>query len=186
MIQKNAKDVDLLRFFRNEEADCEGRMFEDILKYSPDEIEYKHNFIQWIFPTKEKSAYNQNAPIIDNRFAKRFQDDKLAKCNFCKSCQLYLNYIGYQCTKGEITRAQSPYIFYQLPSHNLLRITRVLNSLNQVGNSECSKRLYKALMNELDLHPDKISLTTKLFWEATQPKTTINKNTSNSLVELIS
>ncbi len=66
---KDAKDVDLIRFFRNEVPDFEGRMFEDILKYTSDDIEYQHNYIQWIFPTKEMNQYNFKAPTIDNNFA---------------------------------------------------------------------------------------------------------------------
>ncbi len=182
---KEAKDVDLIRFFRNEQADCEGRMLEDILKYTPDEIEHKHNFIQWIFPTISKSRFNRNAPIIDDSFKDRFQKDNLVKCNFCKSCQLYLNYIGFQCKDGNITCTPFHKMFHQLPSHNLLRITRVLESLNQIGNSDCSQRLYKSIMDEVELHPEKIPLETKLYWEATQPQFATKREVPNMLLGAI-
>ncbi len=101
---KANNDVELIRFFRNEESDSEGRMLEDILKYSSDEIEHRHDFIQWIFPTKEKSRFNRNAPMLDDNFKDELQNDKLAKCNFCRSCQLYLKYIGFQCKDGNIVK----------------------------------------------------------------------------------
>lgn len=165
--------IDLIRFFRNEQADCEGRMLDDILKYSPEEIEDYHNFIQWIFPTKEMSEYNSNAPTIDDKFKNVFQNNEIAKSNFCKSCQLYLNYIGFQCNKSEIVCKPNPSMFYELPTHNLLRITRVLNSLNQIGNFACSRQLYRLLRKEAELHPNKINNTTLQYWQLTQKESQI-------------
>ena len=49
--------VDLIRFFRNERPDNRGRYHKDLLQYDADFIERKHDFIQWIFPTMEKSGF---------------------------------------------------------------------------------------------------------------------------------
>ncbi len=70
-------------------------------------------------------------------------------------------------------------MFYELPSHNLLRITRMLNSLNQVGNIECSRKLYKSIMEEAESHPHKISDATKSFWESTQLESSTSKEIPN-------
>ncbi|WP_251623907.1 hypothetical protein [Odoribacter lunatus] len=63
----------LIRFFKNEATDSAGRTLKDILLFNDDEIEYCHNFIQWIFPTQMKSQHNNDAPIIDSDFKKLFQ-----------------------------------------------------------------------------------------------------------------
>lgn len=162
------KLINLMKFFRNEEPNSEGCKLEDILQYSFSKMECQHNFIQWIFPTKERSQYNSTAPLIIDSFKNEFQDDPLAKRYFCESCQLYLNHIGFSCVRGDIVCSPNPFIFYQLPSHNLLRITRVLNSLNQIGNTECSGKLYKALITEVERHPLKVNQTTVDFWKMTQ------------------
>ncbi len=169
-------NTSLIYFFRNERTDIEGRMLDDILKFTPDKIENCHNFSLRIFPTKEKSDYNYYAPIIDDTFKETFQNDKLAKSNFCKSCQLYLNYIGFQCNNRNIICKPNSQMFHELPKHNLLRITRMLNSLNQIGNSKCSKQLYKLLRQETDLHPYKINDTTLHYWRLTQDEEVNNKN----------
>ncbi len=160
--------INLIRFFRNEQADVEGRMLYDILQYTSVDLEFYHDFIQWIFPTIEKSAFNVYAPVIDETFKEEFQNDKLAKQNFCKSCQLYLSYIGFQCNRDNIICNPNPYIFDELPAHNLLRITRVLSSLNQVGNTSCSSQLYKALMKEVKKRPYKVNEITLQYWKETQ------------------
>ena len=166
------KLVDLTGFFRNEEADNLGRYHKDILLFTNEEIEYEHNFIQWIFPTIEKSRFNSDAPTLEENFGERFQKDELAKSNYCKSCQLYLNYIGFHCEQGRIECIR-PGRIYELPSHNYLRITRMLNSLNQVGNNTCSVNLYQALMKEIKTDSNKIDEKTLKYWRETQK---VNRN----------
>ncbi|MDF9828846.1 ADP-ribosylglycohydrolase family protein [Parabacteroides sp. PF5-6] len=168
-IEPSAKEpIDLIAFFRNEQADVEGRMLEDILQFSFWQIENKHDFIQWIFPTKEKSRFNGKAPILDKTFVSRFQKDELAKNNFCRSCQMYLNHIGLNCLDKCVSPDSSGNKFYEMPTHNLLRISRMLNSLNQVGNRQCSWNIYNNISKEAKLYPNKINEETLLFWKGTQ------------------
>lgn len=176
------ESIDLICFFREELADIEGRMLGDILKYTPEQIESKHDFIQWIFPTIEKSRFNRNAPVINGEFKREFKKDELAKQNFCKSCQLYLNYIGFHCIDREIQINSSGNKFYELPFHNQLRITRVLNSLTQIGNTQCSANLYNALLKEVKLYPNKINDNTLQYWKLTQGE---NMDCSNVLIGAI-
>ena len=143
-----------------------------ILQFSEEQIEYNHDFIQWIFPTIEKSRFNSDAPTLEENFSERFQKDELAKSNYCKSCQLYLNYIGFRCEQGKIESIK-PGRIYELPSHNYLRITRMLNSLNQVGNNTCSANLYQALMKEVRADSNKIDEHTLKYWKETQK---VNRN----------
>ena len=165
--QSKEKRIDLIRFFKNEETDSKWRYHQDILQFTNEQIEYNHDFIQWIFPTIEKSQFHPDSPTIDKRFKERFQKDELAKYNYCKSCQLYLNYIGFHCENGNIQCIKSGRI-YELPYHNQLRITRMLNSLNQVGNNPCSANVYQALMKEIRSDSDGIDERTLEYWRNTQ------------------
>lgn len=164
--------VNLMRFFRNEQPDNRDRYHKDILQFGKNEIEYKHDFIQWIFPTIEKSQFHPEAPTFEENFSERFQKDELAKSNYCRSCQMYLNYIGFRCVQGKIECIKQGQI-YELPSHNYLRITRMLNSLNQVGNNTCSVNLYQALMKEVRADSNKIDERTIKYWKETQK---VNRN----------
>lgn len=165
--QSKEKRIDLIRFFKNEETDSKWRYHQNILQFTDEQIEYNHDFIQWIFPTIEKSQFHPDSPTIDKRFKERFQKDELAKYNYCKSCQLYLNYIGFHCENGNIQCIKSGRI-YELPFHNQLRITRMLNSLNQVGNNQCSVNVYQALMKEIRSDSDGIDERTLKYWKNTQ------------------
>lgn len=162
-------DAEVLAFFEGKSPDAEGRMHQEIMEFDSTKLEVHHDYIQWIFPTMGRSAYNPNAPVITDNFTKLFQNSALAKANYCKSCQLYLNYMGCQCINGVISdHPCSDKRFYRLPYHNLLRITRVLFSLRQVGNVQCSKALYEYLIHTVEKNDAKINPTTLAYWKGTQ------------------
>ena len=166
------EQIDLIRFFKNELPDSKGRYHKDILQFNHEQIEYNHDFIQWILPTIDKSQFHPEAPTIDGHFKEQLQHDDLAKSNYCKTCQLYLNYIGFHCNKRRI-QCQITGRLYELPFHNQLRITRMLDSLNQVGNNQCSTNLYHAIISEIKPDSDKITNSTLEYWAKTQR---INRN----------
>jgi len=134
-------------------------LIDDILKFDENKIENNHNFIQWIFPTKEESNYNPDARQISDRFKDLFLSSETAQENFCKSCKMFLNFIGFDCYNKDdnvITNIKSKKKYYDLPTHNLLRITRVLNSLNQIGKESCSKKLFAQLKKIRDENPKEV------------------------------
>ena len=56
------EQIDLIRFFKNELPDSKGRYHKDILQFNHEQIEYNHDFIQWILPTIDKSQFHPEAP----------------------------------------------------------------------------------------------------------------------------
>jgi hypothetical protein len=132
----------------------------DILEFDEGEIEDNHDFIQWIFPTKELSQYNYNAPQISEKFKNLLLSNEIVQDNFCKSCRMFLNFIGFDCCGKEdniIAGIKNKRKYFDLPTHNLLRITRVLNSLNQIGKESCSKKLFAELDRIRNENPEKVS-----------------------------
>ena len=163
----------LLRFFRNENAPDIPYRHEEVVCFSNNDLEWHHNFIQWIYPTLQPSGACQNAPTIDEHFAEQLCADKCALKNFCKSCQRYLNYMNFDCDgNSHIIDSTRNELFYELPYHNYLRFTRMLDSLNQTGHELCSKAVYEKMfevMNrnrnawQLYQRPDSIE-----YWRRTQ------------------
>lgn len=157
-------------FFLELSTDAVGRRLSDILNFSEREIEEKHDFIQWIFPTKEASQFNYNAPVISGNFKYMFSENKIVQDNFCKSCMMFLNFIAIDCDKEKeiITEIKEKKKYYDLPRHNLLRITRMLNSLNQIGKNECSKRIFKQLEKIYNDNPKSVPKLSFSIWKKTQ------------------
>ncbi len=52
----------VLAFYRGEAADARGRWWRDILAKSDEWLEATHDYIQWLFPLPERSAFNPDAP----------------------------------------------------------------------------------------------------------------------------
>ena len=144
----------VLRFFCNELDGTIPHRHEDIVVYDDKQMEMYHDFIQWIFPTKCPSIMHPEAPIIDENFAEMLCADKCARKNYCKSCQRYLNYMNFDCNgDSNIIDSTRDMPFYKLPYHNFLRITRMLDSLNQTGHQQCSYNIYKKMFELLKNAP---------------------------------
>lgn len=159
----------ILLFLRGDYPNDSGKTLADISSFSDSEIELYHDFIQWIFPTDKCSAYNHKAPIINFEIINVFQKDNIAKDNFCKSCKRYLKYIGINCDNHHLSIYDDSRIF-NIPSHNYLRITRVLDSLNCMGNHYCSRqvfRLLKEIINKQYTRTKDIIVSFQ-YWENTQ------------------
>lgn len=159
------------QFFLGLSPDSRGRLIGDILEFDESEIENNHDFIQWIFPTKEASQYNYSAPQISEMFKDLFLNNEIAQENFCESCRMFLNFIGFDCCNKKdniITNIKNKKKYYDLPTHNLLRITRVLNSLNQIGKKSCSKKLFIQLEKIRNENPKKVPKDSFEFWKRTQ------------------
>ncbi|MGN1239808.1 MAG: hypothetical protein ACI4TV_02915 [Paludibacteraceae bacterium] len=54
----------LLRFFREEPDETIRHSLSDIARFGAEEMERYHDFIQWIFPTLNRSTFHPSAPII--------------------------------------------------------------------------------------------------------------------------
>jgi hypothetical protein len=53
----------IVAFYLNQRPDSQGRMIEDIWLWDSHRLEYTHDYIQWLFPLKQKSRFNPDAPL---------------------------------------------------------------------------------------------------------------------------
>lgn len=168
--QAEVDDLLLLRFFLDEEDVCIPYRHEEIVRFTDDEIERYHDFIQWIFPTSQPSRFNGEAPTIDEHFVSMFHGNQCALQNYCKSCRRYLHYMDFDCSgDGNIHTYHGDRPFYRLPYHNFLRITRVLQSLRETGHPQCSANLFAQMIDILHSTPNHhIDDTTIAYWKNTQ------------------
>ena len=157
----------VIDFFCGISQDSAGRTIEQILRFDENNIENHHDFIQWIFPTMKRSDYNPNAPLISSNFKHLLSTNTVAKCNFCKTCKLFLNFIGLECDGKLIVIIEKATMFYDRPRHNLLRITRMLDSLNQIGKTSCSNNIFLLLKNIYETHNKNLKESFE-YWEKTQ------------------
>ena len=107
----------LFEFLENKGTDFKDRYFSDVIKFTDRDIEENHDFIQWVFPTDEKSTIADNVPILDNEIIMLFQESKIAQSNLKSAKDWYLSFLyrnGHWKKKYD---------------HNHLRITRAIKSI---------------------------------------------------------
>ena len=65
----------LLRFYRLEGTDARGRTLSEIWSWDADRLEGVHDYIQWLFPLPEASAFNPSAPLLTDATLEAFRAD---------------------------------------------------------------------------------------------------------------
>jgi hypothetical protein len=55
------------KFYEKRAKDNYGRSLDEMQHYNYEELEYIHNYIQWMFPLTEKSRVNFSAPCINGK-----------------------------------------------------------------------------------------------------------------------
>tara|TARA_B110000503_G_scaffold7746_1_gene10552 strand:- start:256 stop:741 length:486 start_codon:yes stop_codon:yes gene_type:complete len=107
----------LYNFLANKGPDFKDRYISEILNFSDKDIEEKHDFIQWVFPTDEPSSIASDVPIVDDEVIDLFQKNEIAQTNLKNAKDLYLSFLFRNSHWGKKY------------DHNHLRITRVIKCL---------------------------------------------------------
>jgi opioid growth factor receptor-like protein len=121
-------------FYRGEEFDAAGRRIDDIWAWDDVDWEAVHDFIQWLFPTVTRSAFNQLAPKIDAADIAAFRTDVDLRRRVRQSFERFLRFAGLEYREdGQIVerknfkeRAEEMWTY---ANHNWLRISRILECL---------------------------------------------------------
>ena len=117
----------LIRFYTGTGTDDRGRTIADVWRFSTDELEDVHDYIQWLFPLAERSAFNPAAPLVDAETARRFQSDAVLRKNLERSLELMLEFYDLAEPSDRLERRR-PWLTPH--NHNFLRLTRMLKSLS--------------------------------------------------------
>ncbi len=140
-------DSQLVQFYLGQGPDNRGRMIDEILAWGDEEIEDVHDYIQWLFPLREKSAFNSSAPVLSEADIARFRNDAKANQKLLFSLARLIDFYGfmatweggnYQIVKSEDFQQKSRNWLTRY-NHNFLRITRILKSVVLLGGEKHSK-----------------------------------------------
>ena len=171
--------TELLIFYSGDGVDHRGRKIEDIWSWNYGKLEQVHDFIQWIFPLNESSAYNSNAPILTAEEIDFFRDNKILKNRLLKSFDLILGFYGYTRNKykenTDIFKSSDCEVrineWVTPHNHNFLRITRILKSLSLLGLSTYAESFLNVLEELYSEKKHIIGLVTFEYWKSAIEKT---------------
>jgi hypothetical protein len=131
----------LSAFYRGEGHDQRGRSLADIQEFDFDELEFNHDYIQWLFPLPEPSGANPEAPVLSAGDIAAFNGDDALRRALLQSLQVMLAFYGLDLRlDGESIRIERRADFDERchqwlarGNHNFLRISRMLRSLSLLG-----------------------------------------------------
>lgn len=157
----------LLQFYRGERPGPRGAKIEDIWSFNPMELESRHDFIQWIFPTTEPSRFNPTAPILSADAIREFQFSRDLQTRFSRSLQMMLAFFAIgRDEHGFVPLKPSAQLHWVKPgNHNFLRMTRILESLLAVGKEDDALSLFRCLRAIYFDNQGIIDRGTFVFWE---------------------
>jgi hypothetical protein len=166
-------DDALLRFHRLEGPDARGRTLSEIWTWDASRLEGVHDYIQWLFPLAEPSAFNPDAPLLTEATIEAFRSDASLRDRLLRSLTLMLEFYGLALASGndgELRIGRGPAFastsrgWLQAGDHNHLRLTRILTSLRLLGLEDHARALYECLVTIARDHPSAISATTLAYW----------------------
>lgn len=110
----------------------------EIWSYNFFQLEYKHDYIQWLFPLKEPSKYNINAPILSDEDIQYIKSNEKLKNHILFSFKQMLHFYGFKIDdENKIEYNKNYWIrkfnWLHKNNHNFNRITRILKSLCLLG-----------------------------------------------------
>lgn len=159
----------LVDFHLGAAPDDHGRTFDDILAHNDAWLEYTHNFIQWLFPLTSASSANPNAPTLDAAQIAEFRGNPALQKQLLRAFDRMLDFYGLGRTANSIDKApnweQRKSLWFTQPSHNHLRITRILKCLNTLDLKQEARMFYDSLVTLQETEPDcGIPATAFAYW----------------------
>jgi hypothetical protein len=171
---KSAEDI--VRYYRGEVRDGSGRSLAEVQEWPDDSLERVHDFIQWMFPLEERSAFNPDAPVLNSAAIEQFRSSPNLRAKLHVSFERMLAFYGFEILDGPRMRIVPSATFPRRSSewvtpgnHNYLRITRILKSLSTLGLEEEASRFFECLSEIYDSQDRRrrpIPLETLQYWKA--------------------
>jgi hypothetical protein len=157
-------------------VDGNGRTLREILGWSDATLEGVHDYIQWVFPTRQPSGVNPFAPLVTAETVRAFAADGNLRSALLDAFTRMLRFYGLRrvvredsAVRVEIDDARfsdRAEHWLRPNNHNHLRLTRIMQSLATLGLAEDAKALQRCLVEDIGEGPtaDRVSVATVRFW----------------------
>lgn len=140
---------------------------------SLEELEATHDYIQWLFPTYERSNFNPEAPTLQRNVAAAFQQDPVLRATFRRAFVLMLGFYGLALVEDDTGMHVRKGAAFHLRSatwltrgnHNYLRLTRIMKSARALGEPELARALGDCLITIYHSHAEMIGERTLSYWK---------------------
>jgi hypothetical protein len=139
-------------FLEGTATDHRGRSIDDVLAFSDAELETVHDYIQWLFPLPEASAFNPSAPILGPDDVARVRRSAAALRNLERAAGRMLSF--FRDTDHWLVASD----------HNHLRITRILRCLALLVNRPRAEAFRDAIEARVAAAGNPVNPQSRDYW----------------------
>jgi hypothetical protein len=159
----------LVEFYAGRAADFRGRTIEDLWRMSLDELEYTHDYIQWMFPLRERSAVEPDVPVLDDDAVAAFATEDM-RARIVRSSETMARFYGFVMSEKSLTlapnAAERQSVWLTRGNHNFLRLTRIIKSLATLGLPDLAMGWLEALGKVYSANATVIGPVTWRYWQS--------------------
>jgi len=163
--------MDAIVAFYSGGRDSEGRTLEAILAWEDDRLEAVHDYIQWLFPSRQPSAVNPFAPLVTDDTVRAFARDPALANRLTQAFQRMLRFYGLRSRDHRVEIDEHTFparsrVWLTPGNHNHLRLTRIMDSLSALGLRAEARALQRCLIQDVASGPGRgrIAPRTIEFW----------------------
>ena len=91
--------MSLVKFYLGKEPDHKRRWIDQIWEWDHDQLEQTHDYIQWLFPLKEKSGFNPTAPALTDEVILAFKSRDELKNRLLRSLDVMLAFSALRASR---------------------------------------------------------------------------------------
>lgn len=141
----------IVEFYRGERGNCDGHMLDDIVNnWTDGMLEMDHSYVQWFFPSNERSMLNGEAPTMTKIESEIFEADPELQEKIKQSFIRFLSFLKFKLVMDDQMVMIAPMEenipwWLQQFNHTMLRITRMLKCLRLTGNTKYAVAFYDAM-----------------------------------------
>jgi hypothetical protein len=169
MIQPNASA--LVEFYAGRGTDARGRSIDHIWTMSLDDLELTHDYIQWLFPLRDPSSVEPQAPTLDEATISELQSPSMRE-RIVRSAETMAAFYGFQIRREADAWRLDPApnaeerqrVWLRRGNHNFLRLTRIMKSLATLGLGLLSQAWFDALHDVYQRRGSVIGPETLRYW----------------------
>lgn len=162
----------IVAFYMGTGVDGRGRTLDDVMRFSFDELEDNHDYIQWLFPLDVPSGVQPLAPLVDDDCREAFRRNGQLRDALRRALRRMLEFYGLRIDEraDPATIKRAPSWSTRSPNwlnpenHNYLRLTRIMTSLELLSERELAIALQNCLERIYEENPALIGRTTIEYW----------------------
>jgi hypothetical protein len=139
-------------FLSGEAPDTRGRTAADVIAFSDEDLERRHDWVQWLFPLPTPSAAVPDSAYLSPNEIDAIRSDARAKDTLLRAADRLIEF--YSRTDH----------WLGAHDHNHLRITRIIHSLRLLVSPEEARRFYQRLMSLHEATGGPVNAQSLRYW----------------------